>query len=409
MILMKVLFWVSSGWVFYTYLGYPVLLLLLASLWQVRTDLKFSLARSNRRGRTQSGPPSVSFLLSAYNEEAVIAQKMENCAQIEYPRDRLEILVGCDGCSDNTAAIARAANAPNARVIEFSQRGGKPAVLNQLAAACTGQILVFTDANTMLQPDALMALTRQFSSPDVGCVCGELRLRSASGAAAEGIYWRYEVFLKFLESRLNMLLGANGALFAIRRELFEPVPQFGVIDDFLIAMKVHERGYRIVYNPEAIGEEEFAPSVRHEFRRRVRIGAGNFYALRYTAKLLRPSAGMVALSYWSHKVFRWLSPVAMAVALISAATLAGEPFFAVCAISGILFGLLGCIGHYLELRKGNNALFSIPYYFLSMNLALFFGLTKCLRGRQSIVWSPTREQTVAAEEDQKPAVEEAEA
>jgi cellulose synthase/poly-beta-1,6-N-acetylglucosamine synthase-like glycosyltransferase len=200
-------------------------------------------------------------------------------------------------------------------------------------------------------------------------------------------------------------LGANGALFAIRKELFEPVPQLGVIDDFLIAMRVRSKGFRIVYNPEAIGEEELAPDVRHEFKRRVRIGAGNFYALRYTSGLLNPSAGLVALAYWSHKVCRWVCPIAIAAAVISAIALAGEPFYAACALGSAAFGMLAWIGYRRELGKTRGRIwkgpmFSVPYYFVSMHLALLLGLIRCLRGTQTIVWNPTAREVAGSEGDE---------
>ena len=162
----------------------------------------------------------------------------------------------------------------------------------------------------------------------------------------------------------------------------------------------------IVYDPEAIGEEELAPNVRHEFKRRVRIGAGNFYALRYTSDLLKPSAGMVALAYWSHKVFRWIAPVFMATAALSAAALARDPFYASCALLGAAFGVLAWIGYRLELRKERrgifkHALFSFPYYFLSMHLALLFGLVKCIRGTQTIIWNPTAREAPIPETEQQ--------
>jgi cellulose synthase/poly-beta-1,6-N-acetylglucosamine synthase-like glycosyltransferase len=405
---MKLIFWISAGWVFYTYVGYPALLLILASMWQVTTDLRFLLGRRNRRRRRDAAAPAqVTVCFSAYNEGSVIAAKMRNCGELEYPAANLEILVGCDGCSDRTAALARAARLPNARILEFRERSGKPAVINRLAEQANGDILVFTDANTMIHPDALRQLLRHFSDPEVGCVCGELRLRPVQGGApTEGIYWRYEVFLKFLESRLNMVLGANGALFAVRRELFEPVPQLGVIDDFLIAMRVRAKGFRIVYDPEAVGEEELAPDVRHEFKRRVRIGAGNFYALRYTSGLLNPAAGMVALAYWSHKVFRWIAPIHMAAALITATLLAGDPFYATCALAGAAIGVWAWLGYRLELRKERGAffrraLFTFPYYFLSMHIALLFGLVKSMRGTQTVIWNPTVREMAAVDVDEQ--------
>ena len=230
---------------------------------------------------------------------------------------------------------------------------------------------------------------RHFNRPEIGCVCGELRLRSRGQANGEQLYWRFETLLKFLESRLNMLVGANGALFAIRRSLYVPVPADGVVDDFLIAMNVRAAGYRVVYDPEAIAWEEVAPSARHEFRRHVRIGAGNFQALRYTWRQLNPLAGAVALAFWSHKVCRWLVPPVMAAAQLSAVLLAREPVYGLAAALGGVLVLLALLGHRLDLHARYWAPASIPYYFLSMNLALLLGLLTFVRGAQSIVWTPT--------------------
>jgi cellulose synthase/poly-beta-1,6-N-acetylglucosamine synthase-like glycosyltransferase len=384
------MFWLSVGILLYTYGGYPLLLIVLGSFKQLKSDLRFGLARRTRRvSRKPSDPPRVSIVFAAHNEGAVITQKLLNCARLDYPAELLEILVGCDGCTDATAALARLAAPPNASVFEFD-RCGKPAVLNKLLPRARGEIVVFCDANTEFEPDAVHALVRHFKRPDIGCVCGELRLRSRAGhATGEQIYWRFETLLKFLESRLNMLVGANGAVFAIRRSLFVPIPPDGIVEDFLIAMNVRAAGYRVVYEPEAIAWEEVAPNARHEFRRRVRIGAGNFHALRHTWRMLNPVAGGVALAFWSHKVCRWLVPLFLAAAQISAAMLAGEPVYAVAAVVGGVLVLLGVLGHRLDLRARYWAPASIPYFFLSMNLALLFGLIAFGRGTQSIVWTPT--------------------
>jgi cellulose synthase/poly-beta-1,6-N-acetylglucosamine synthase-like glycosyltransferase len=195
--------------------------------------------------------------------------------------------------------------------------------------------------------------------------------------------------LKFLESRFNMLVGANGGIFAIRRELFSPLPPDGIIDDFLIAMRIRAAGRRVIYDPEAIAVEELADGVAHEFRRRVRIGAGNFHALKYTWKLLNPAMGWVAFSYWSHKIFRWIVPLALCTAETSAILLASDPRFAAMAALGVLFAVLGFAGYRLDLRGVHKAPLSLPYYFLSMNLALLLGFVRFLRQSQSAVWDPT--------------------
>jgi cellulose synthase/poly-beta-1,6-N-acetylglucosamine synthase-like glycosyltransferase len=329
-------------------------------------------------------------VFAAHNEARVIGQKMRNCKRLDYPADRLEILVGCDGCTDRTAALARQANVPNARVLEISPRGGKPATLNLLVPLAQGDIVVLCDSNTMFQPGTLMSLVRHFEERNVGCVCGELRLVDVvQKRSSENLYWKYETMLKFLESRLNMLVGANGGIFAIRKKLFSPLPPDGIIDDFLVAMRIRAAGHRVVYDPEAVAVEELAQGVRHEFRRRIRIGAGNFHALKYTRKLLHPAMGWVAFSYWSHKVFRWIVPLALCIAEASAILLANDLRYAGVAALGVGMVGLAFAGYRLDLRGGHWAPFSLPYYFLSMNLALFLGFMRFVRQAQSTVWKPT--------------------
>lgn len=376
--------------VFYTYLLYPCVILVLASLYQIVRDVKFAFRRAERRSRIPHELPMVSLIFSAFNEETIIEEKMSNCAALDYPVAGLEVIVGCDGCTDRTAALARQARSLNIRILDFPVRRGKPMVVNELVENAHGDIVVLSDANTMLAPDALLRLVRHFQNPAVGCVCGELMLRpAANGIRTEGVYWRYEVFLKFLESRLNMLVGANGGIFAIRRELFTPIPAHGIIDDFLVSMGVRQKGFRLVYDPEATATELAAVTVGDEFRRRVRIGAGNFHALRYTWNLLSPTAGLVSLAYWSHKVLRWLVPLALVVALCSAMSLASELFYALATLAAVIMCAMAVVGYYIERRRLRIKLFGIPYYFVSMNLALALGLLQCLSGKQMLVWNRT--------------------
>jgi cellulose synthase/poly-beta-1,6-N-acetylglucosamine synthase-like glycosyltransferase len=387
---MKVVFWTSLALVFYAYAIYPCIILLLASMHQILRDLRFAFRRSERRTRIPEELPSVSLIFSAFNEEALIEEKISNCAALQYPAAQLEVLVGCDGCTDGTAALARSVAVRNTRIFNYPVRRGKPMVVNELVNEAQGDIVVFSDANTMLAPDALLRLVRHFQNSTVGCVCGELMLRTvANGNRSEGVYWRYEVFLKFLESRLNMLVGANGGLFAIRRNLFSPLPGHGIIDDFLVSMGVRQKGYRLVYDPEATATEEAANTVGDEFRRRVRIGAGNFHALRYTWRLLSPTAGLVSLAFWSHKVLRWLVPFALLLAFCSAMTLAGQRFYAFVAIAAVILCAMALVGYYLDRGCIRTRLFGVPYYFLSMNLALALGLLRCLSGKQMLVWNRT--------------------
>jgi cellulose synthase/poly-beta-1,6-N-acetylglucosamine synthase-like glycosyltransferase len=388
---MRLIFWASVGVLFHTYLVYPLLLAAVGCVKQLKSDLGFGLNRRTRRaGNERTAPPLVSMVFAAHDEESVIARKMSNCAKLNYPRDALEVLVGCDGCTDATASCARAAALPNVRVYEFADRAGKPAVLNNLVPLAGGEIVVLCDANTEIEPDAIQTLVRHFRNPDVGCVCGELRLRANSvSRSCEPLYWRYETLLKFLESRSNMLIGANGALFAIRRSLFVPVPADGIVEDLLIALNVRAHGFRVVYDPEAVAWEEVAPSASAEFTRRVRIGAGNFSALRHTWRLLSPHAGRVALAYWSHKIFRWFAPVALVAIQISALALARDPLYGCAAAAGGVLLLLAWQGRRLAARGQHWAPAAVAYYFVAMNAALFLGLIAFLRGTQSIVWART--------------------
>jgi cellulose synthase/poly-beta-1,6-N-acetylglucosamine synthase-like glycosyltransferase len=387
---LRVAFWSSVGLVVYTYLVYPAIVFLLAGISQVAADLRFALFRGERRRGGEEHRPSVSLVIAAHNEEAVIEEKMRNCEALDYPRERLEILVGCDGCNDRTVDLARAAGLPHARVVDFAERSGKPAVLNRLLEQAKGDLVVFSDANTMLDAAAVSHLGGRFADPTVGCVCGDLRITPAEGGTrSESIYWRLEVLLKFMESRLGLLLGANGGIYAIRRELFEPLPRNGIIDDFLVAMHVRGAGYQVVFDPEAFATEAAALRVRDEFRRRIRIGAGGFHALGLTASMLSPFAGRIAFSYWSHKVLRWLVPFLLPVAYVSALLLSRERFYALAAAAGTALLLLAVVGHALERSRLRWVPFMLPYYLLSMNVALFLGFVRFLTGGQTAVWERT--------------------
>ena len=383
---MKTLFWISVGVIVYAYAGYPLLLLLIAKLRQI-WERSFASRKERGERAVPDSTPHVSLVFSAYNEEAVIAEKMRNCAELEYPKERLEILTGCDGCTDQTAELARAAHLPNARVCEFKERSGKLSVLHRLLSVAAGDVIVFSDASSMLEPSSIRRLVRHFSDPRVGCVSGEMRLVSARGeASTEGLYWKYEVFLKVLESRMDLLVGASGCLYAIRRNLFEPLPPSSINEDFLIPMFIRAKGHRQVYDAQAVSIEE-AATVRQDFHRHVRIGAGNFHALRLTARLLSPLAGRIAFSYWSHKVFRWAVPFAMPLAFFSSLILSKSPFYRASAAAGIVLAALALVGYRLEVQNVRRNLFSIPYYFCSMNLALLVGFARFVTGSQGMTWN----------------------
>jgi cellulose synthase/poly-beta-1,6-N-acetylglucosamine synthase-like glycosyltransferase len=394
----EVLFWSSMGLGFYTLVLYPALLIALAGFAQLRSDLRFAWRRPERRRQPEETLPTVSLIICAHNEEQVIAERMKNCAQLNYPTTHLEILVGCDGCTDGTIQRASQAASSNTVLFDYLDRAGKSATLTRLVPKAQGEILVFSDANTMLDANALSHLVKHFADPRVGCVCGELKLATPEGRpVTEGHYWRFECFLKFLESRLEALVSANGAIYAIRRSLFRPLPPGTINDDLLISMNVLQQGYRIVYDPQAVAYEETA-SLQQEFRRRVRIGSGDFRALRHSKRLLNPFSGRVAAAYWSHKILRWVLPFTITAALISSIALSHDAFYAAAAGLGFAMVAAAGVGYALESRHVRSGILRFPCYFLLMNLALLVGFLRDIFGRRTVLWTPTpRVQTAAAQ------------
>jgi len=280
-IILESLFWLSAAAVLYHYAGYPVLLFVLAQLAQAKSDIAYLTHRVSRRRRSGGDYlPRVAVLVSAYNEESVIVAKVKNTLAIDYPADRIEFLFGLDAPTDLTADLLRSFQSERVRVFTFESRRGKLGVLEDLAHRTSAEILVLTDANTMLDRSCIRNLTRHFADRQVGAVSGEeVRLVAAgTDPAAESLYWRYESALKILESRLNCSLGGNGSALAVRRCLFRPKRQ-SIVEDFQIPLEIRFQGYRVVYDPEAIAVEDIAPTFAAQFSRRVRIGAGNYQTL----------------------------------------------------------------------------------------------------------------------------------
>ena len=410
----------------YSYIGYPLLLFLLASVVQMGRDAYYLVSRAERRRRSER-LPRVSILLAAYNEEEVIERTLRNCLAADYPRDALEILVGSDCSSDGTDAVVRKFVCGTAalacdesgepfrtagggcatphealrtvRLLRFDERRGKLSVIRDCVAQARGDILVFSDANTRLEADAIRSLVRHFDNPNIGAVCGELRLiRPDGGSADEGAYWRYELVLKILESRLDSVLGANGAIYAMRRELFPALPSRLVTDDFVIPMKVRSRGFRVLYDPEAVALETAPAGVEDEFRRRVRIGAGNWQALWYCRDLLLPWKGFVSLSFWSHKVLRWFTPFMLVAGLVANACLLGRPFWRVVFALQLAFYAAAAIGYALRRMRLPAGPLRMAHYFVAINLALALGLARGMLGRQRAAWERTSREAAGSGE-----------
>ncbi len=381
--MIEVVFWVSVALLLHTYILYPLSLPVLRSI-----------VPSRRAAPVAGGGrelPKVSIIIAAYNEEKILEEKIRNCFELEYPRSKLEILIGSDGSSDRTEAIA-AQYAPDVKLFAFPQREGKAAVLNRLVPAAQGDILVFCDANTMLLKNVLQKLLAHFEDPDTGCVCGRLILHDAGESAlsiGESIYWNLESEIKKQEGALGIVIGANGGIYAIRKELFHPIPTAcKVMDDFFVTTRVLRAGKAAVYEPQAIGSEETSLDTYGEFHRKVRISQANFNLLRRYAPLLNPLHPLVAYGFFSHKFLRWIAPIVLLVALAANAVLAAASlFYASLLVLQVAFYVFSALGYLAKSRARRHKFLLIPFYFVSMNYALLLGLFKALFQNDTGTWN----------------------
>jgi cellulose synthase/poly-beta-1,6-N-acetylglucosamine synthase-like glycosyltransferase len=362
-------FWIAAGIPLYAFLGYPLVLLV----------LRVVLHRDVRKAPTR---PFVSLLIPAYNEDRVMARKIENSLALDYPADRIEIVVVSDGSSDQTVNIASSTG--SVRVLALPQNRGKVAALNAAVPLLHGEIVVFSDASAMLAPDSVRRLVENFADPAVGAACGHYRVvkpNEVNIGASEDVYWRYEAFLKTQESRLASTLGAHGHLHAIRKRFYPFPPPETINDDYVIPLAVLEKGFRAVYEPTAMVFEEAREMTG--FGRRIRIVAGNFQQLRHLRQFLAPCQPLALLFFLSHKVVRLLVPFAMLAALASNLFLLKSPAYLALLGAQLTFYALAALGITGRLRP--RAL-RLPFYFCMVNSAAFFGLYHAITRRRSMAW-----------------------
>lgn len=383
MILLEVIFWSGLFLLFYAYLGYPLFLIGVS---------KMLSPKSLRKKETEMWPV-VSILIAAYNEEKVIGDKLKNCLALDYPAELLEIYVASDGSSDRTNDIVRGYAEKEKRIhlLEFP-RTGKSGVLNKAMACLKSEIVVFSDANTEYMRNALTNLVKHFSDEKIGCVCGRLIYRNHGEVVSgkgESFYWRYETALKKMESRLGYVAGANGAIYAIRRELFEPLPAGTINDDFTISMRIVQKGFRNIYDENAIAHEDVAPNMESEFRRHVRDGAGHYIAVYHLFGLLNPFLGLRTFIYWSHRLLRWAAPFVLILLFLLNMVLLTNLFYLPLFILQLGFYLLAVIGLLYVKTKNLPFFMYVPFYFCNLNLALLLGFLKAVTGRQKMTWERT--------------------
>jgi cellulose synthase/poly-beta-1,6-N-acetylglucosamine synthase-like glycosyltransferase len=373
---MLMLFWIALFLLVYSYLIYPLI-------------LRLTVVPKTVKLTTPEQWPSVDIIIAAYNEESCIKERIENALAQDY-QGHLQILVASDGSQDKTGEIIESFFDERVQAYNFEKNRGKISVLNDLVFKSVADILVFSDANTDFNVDAVTILVESFSG-NVGAVSGELILETEDGNQnLDGLYWRYEQFLKKCESELGSLLGANGAIYALKRELYLPLSTDTIVDDFCIVMNVKKQGFDVLYNDTAIAKEEVAPSLGDEVGRRIRIGIGNYKAFFANLWALSPAKGLLSWCYWSHKVLRWFAPHLMLIAFISNAFLIGHIFYLYLFIIQIVFYAIAWLG---QKRINNsekvNGVVAIVSFFVSMNLALGQGFICFCKGHKNGGWKRT--------------------
>lgn len=363
----------------YVFVGYPVLLRLL--VW----------VRGARRVRRADITPSLSLVISAYNEATVIRHKVENALSLTYPPGAVEVVVISDASTDGTDAIVTEYASRGVRLVRQRERRGKTAGLNHTVPTLMGEIVVFSDANAMYEPDALMKLVRNFADPEVGCVTGEARYLPGGGTAAdigERAYWDYEIQIKKYETALGSMVGGDGAIYGIRRSLWRELPE-DAINDFLNPLQIVAAGWRAVYEPEAVCYEDTAGAMRIEYRRRVRIVSRSWRAVFQAPAVLNPrSAGLFAWSLISHKMLRWLSGVFVPLAAIGAIGMFAQ---ALERWPRMAVGALAAAAALSAALPAGRRLITMIFYFSVINVASLVGVIKGSIGRVSGVWAPLRQ------------------
>jgi poly-beta-1,6-N-acetyl-D-glucosamine synthase len=367
---------VAIALLFYIYVGYPALMW----MWAAR-----------RRRIVASAPtePLVSVIVVAHNEAARIGGRIENLLAIDYPRERLEIIIASDGSTDETVERARAFQDRSVVVHAFHQRRGKPAVLDEIVPTARGEIVVLADARQRFDAHALRALAAPFVDPRVGAVSGELVLTNdtdATTGSGVGFYWRYEKLIRRSESGVDSTVGATGAIYAIRRSLFQQIPADTVLDDVLIPMNVVRRGFRVLFEADAVAYDRVAVTTREEFTRKVRTIAGNFQLFVRERWLFNPRRNRLWFQTVSHKAARLVTPLLHVVAFVANVPLAADPWLGLLLAVQTVFYASAFGGFLLRNARTRMRLLSVPYAICLLSWATVVAFVRYVSGRQEVTW-----------------------
>lgn len=386
---MIIAFWISLFIIIYTFVGYGFLLFFLVRIKRI--------FKKNYLFSDSAELPTVTILIAAYNEENIIEEKIKNTLELDYPKDKTQIIFITDGSSDSTPN--KIAAHQDVVLLHKDLRTGKMAAIKRAMPSVTNEIIVFTDANTFLNKSAIKELVKHYQNEKVGAVAGEKRIMveelADASSAGEGFYWKYESLLKKWDYELYSNVGAAGELFSIRTKLYQPVESDTIIDDHMIAMRIAENGYLIAYEPEAYAMETASANTKEELKRKVRIAAGGIQSILRLKKAANPFYyPLLTFQYISHRVLRWtVTPFLLIAALVLNGIIAYKTdifFYKTLFIAQILFYILSLLGMFFERKNIRIKAFFIPYYFCVMNYAVVAGIIRFYRKNQSAAWEKSQ-------------------
>lgn len=392
--ILEIVFWILLFLLFYTYIGYALVLFLLLKIKKVLFPKKIVSFDS-------SYEPDVCLFVTAFNEKDFIKQKVENSFSLDYPQEKVQYLWITDGSNDGTPELLKKYDL--LEVHHLPERRGKMHAMNRGVKFVKAPIIIFSDTNTILGKQSVREIVARFSNEKTGCVAGEKRIVEkdvdAAAGAGEGLYWKMESWIKKMDAELNSAVGAVGELFAIRTELFEEVETDTLLDDFMISLRIVQKGYNIAYTSSAYAEETASLNVGEEFKRKIRIAAGGIQSIFRLKSLLNPFRfGLYSWQYFSHKVLRWtLAPVSLFLILPVNLLIVWQQngwfefqFYSVMLYNQLLCYLMAALGWYLENKKLHFKLLFVPYYFLFINYTSIRGIFRYFKGKQSVVWEKAK-------------------
>jgi biofilm PGA synthesis N-glycosyltransferase PgaC len=390
---MKIVYWLSLFIVFYTFLGYGILLYFLVRIRRVVKGKRIVPVLNQNF-------PSLTLVVAAYNEEDLIIEKIQNTLGLNYPADKLSLMFITDGSNDRTPDLI--AQYPQIKLMHSPARNGKIHAIHRAMHEVDSEVVVFTDANTFLNKDALLLIARHYADPNVGAVSGEKRVMQdavSDATAGEGFYWKYESTLKKWDSELYSVVGAAGELFSVRRSLYQQVEQDTILDDFMISMLIAQQGYRIIYEPDAYASELSSDNIKEELKRKVRIAAGGIQSILRLEKLFFPfHFPLLWFQYISHRVLRWtVTPFLMILVFVLNILIciqSGDIIYGLIMAGQVVFYGAAFLGWMLEKKKIKVKALFVPYYFCVMNYAVIAGIQRYYKGSQSAAWEKAKRKTV---------------